>query len=146
MAVLEILLGIEVAVCVDGEPLVEYVDGDFEAGLGSTTVSNYIQSETGKEFSIKLIVKDPFDLSYPTLSFQIIVDGVKVREPLLRRATYEHGARFWESMWNGVKLATGDEEKECIEHPFKFSKITASKIVAFPSVFVSRLKANTYSY
>jgi len=98
MAIFDGLPGIEVAICVDGEALTEYMDADFETELGSTTVSSYIQSETGKEFSIKLIVKDPFELFYPTLGFQIFVDGVKVREPLLRRGMYEHGNRFWESM------------------------------------------------
>ena len=134
MAILQMLPGVEVAVCVDGEALVEYDNGDFEAQLGSTTVSSYVESETGKEFSIKLIVQDPFDLFYPTLSFQIFVDGVKVREPLLRRTMYEKGTHYWESSWSGVKLVTGDKERSCIEHPFKFSKIDTSKTITFLSV------------
>ncbi|KAE9368743.1 hypothetical protein N431DRAFT_347016 [Stipitochalara longipes BDJ] len=126
MAILASLPGIEVSVIVKEQSLAEYFDDDFDLVLEPITVSNYIQSETGKEFSIKLVVKDPFNLSYPTLGFQIYVDGVKVREPLLRRTKFEQGDGYWESMWSGIKLSTGDDEQNCVEHPFKFSEIHTS--------------------
>jgi len=57
MAVLAGLPGLEAVICVDGEPLQEYEDDGeetFEPGpvgeyKASRTVSNYIQSASGKE-------------------------------------------------------------------------------------------------
>ncbi|PMD38440.1 hypothetical protein L207DRAFT_585338 [Hyaloscypha variabilis F] len=126
MAILSSLPGIQVTVCVGGQDAPEHDDNDMEPNPEPNLVSSYIEAETMMEFSIKLIVQDPFNLSYPTLGFQIYVDGVKVREPLLRRVIFEKANGYWESMWGGIKLSTGDDQENCVERPFKFSEIHTS--------------------
>ena len=121
MAVIDPLPGLEVAVCVDQQPLHEYADNEFHASAQLNMVSTYIESETMKEFSIKLVVKQPYTLDCPTLGFQIFVDGVKVREPVLTQTTFESCERNWETFWDGVKYPT--EGQNCILRPFRFSKI-----------------------
>jgi hypothetical protein len=121
MAVLNELPGVEVAVFIDEQQLHEYADDEFRARPHVNTVSTYIESETLKEFSVKIIVKEPYSLNCPTLGFQIFVDGVKVREPLLTQTAFERCGRKWETFWNGIKYPT--EGNHCILRPFGFSKI-----------------------
>jgi hypothetical protein len=121
MAILDELPGIEVAVCINEQQIREYVDDDSLATPQLNTVSKYIMSEKLAEFSIKIIVKEPYALNCPTLGFQIIVDGVKVREPLLTQKGFEHCGRKWETFWSGIKYPT--EGQNCILRPFRFSKI-----------------------
>jgi hypothetical protein len=121
MAILDELLGIEVAVCIDEQHLQEYVDDEFHGRPHVNTISTYIKSETLREFSVKILVKEPYVLNCPTLGFQIIVDGVKVREPLLTQKGFEHCSRKWETFWSGIKYPT--EGQNCILRPFRFSKI-----------------------
>jgi hypothetical protein len=90
MAVLDGLEGIEVSVCVHGQALHEYEDNDLEAEPGdvgayqaSKTVSKYLEAVTDKEFSIKIVVKDPYEMDCPTLGFQVKVDGMVVSHPIL---------------------------------------------------------------
>lgn len=68
MAVIDPLPGLEVAVCVDQQPLHEYTDDEFHARAQLNMVSTYIESETMKEFSVKLVVKEPYTLDCPALS------------------------------------------------------------------------------
>jgi hypothetical protein len=121
MAILDQLPGIEVAVCIDEQQLEEYPDDEFQARPHVNTVSTYIESKTLREFSVKILVKEPYVLTCPTLGFQIIVDGVKVREPLLTQRGFEHCGRKWETFWSGIKYPT--EGQNCILRPFRFSKI-----------------------
>jgi hypothetical protein len=138
MAILSSLPGIQVTVCVGGQDAPEHDDNDMEPNPEPNLVSSYIEAETMMEFSIKLIVQDPFDLFYPTLGFQIYVDGVKVREPLLRRVIFEKANGYWESMWGGIKLSTGDDQQNCVERPFKFSEIHTCKIARLLLFLVPR--------
>ncbi len=121
MAVIDRLPGLEVAVCVDQQPLHEHADDEFHASAQLNMVSTYIESETMKEFSVKLVVKEPYILDRPVLSFQLFVDGVKVREPLLMQTTFERRGRNWETFCGGIKYQT--EGQNCILRPFRFSKI-----------------------
>jgi hypothetical protein len=121
MAILDEIPGIEVAVCIDEQQLKEYVDDEFHGRPHVNTISTYIESETLREFSVKILIKEPYVLNCPTLGFQIIVDGVKVREPLLTQKGFEHCGRKWETFWSGIKYPT--EGQNCILRPFRFSKI-----------------------
>jgi hypothetical protein len=121
MAVIDPMPGLEVAVCVDQQPLHEYANDEFHARAQLNMVSTYIESETMKEFSIKLVVKEPYTLDCPTLGFQIFVDGVKVREPLLTGKKFERCSRNWETFWGGIKYPT--EGQNCVLRLFRFSKI-----------------------
>ncbi|TGO79330.1 hypothetical protein BELL_0036g00190 [Botrytis elliptica] len=76
MAVLDSLPGIEVAVCVDGEPLKEYENTEDELilnepeGLGkkfevakhqrSVTIKKFVESTAGNFFTIKCTIKSPY--------------------------------------------------------------------------------------
>ncbi|KAJ8066667.1 hypothetical protein OCU04_005711 [Sclerotinia nivalis] len=93
MAVLDSLPGIEVTICVDGEPLEEYdntedetmlvepeaLDGNFEVAKHqrSVTVKKFVESEAGKFFTINCVVKDPYrytgDCTH--IVFTCLVDG-----------------------------------------------------------------------
>lgn len=80
MAILNELPGIEVAICVDDQPLQEHEDeDDHEAAPGpvgayqaSKTVFKYIEAVTDKEFSIKFAVKAGYQFDCPTLGFRIM--------------------------------------------------------------------------
>jgi hypothetical protein len=121
MAILDELPGIEVAVCIDEQQVHEYFDDEFHTKPHVNTVSTYIESETSREFAVKIIAKEPYALNCPTLGFQIFVDGVKVREPVLTQTEFERCGRKWEIFLCGIKYAT--EGQNCILRPFRFSKI-----------------------
>ncbi|KAH9209713.1 hypothetical protein DL95DRAFT_276706, partial [Leptodontidium sp. 2 PMI_412] len=84
MAILDSLSGIEVTVLVDGESLVEY-DAENDnvvhtnpaaaAHQRDRTVTKYIESSTGKAFSVKVNVKAPYKIDCPNVSFELYVDG-----------------------------------------------------------------------
>jgi hypothetical protein len=123
MAVIDSILGISVVVCVDEQALAEYDDNDYPTEPGSSMVSKYIQSDVLKEFAVRLAIKPPYTMNCPTLGFQIYVDGIKTREPLLRKAVLSRGGGHWESLFHGIKYSTGGQQPDCILRPFKFSEI-----------------------
>lgn len=92
MAILDAIRGIEVTVCVDGQALEEYDDDEFEAESGeigehqaSRTVAKYIESCTGKEFSIKIMVNKAYKFDSPNISFELYIDGLYVRSKRSQR-------------------------------------------------------------
>jgi hypothetical protein len=123
MAVIDSILGISVVVCVDEQALAEYDDDNFNADRESNMISKYVQSDILKEFAVRLTIEPPYTMNSPTLGFQIYVDGIKVREPLLRKAVLSRGGGHWESSFNGIKYSTGGQQPDCILRPFKFSEI-----------------------
>ncbi|KAF7888527.1 uncharacterized protein EAF02_003068 [Botrytis sinoallii] len=108
MAVLDSLPGIEVAVCVDGEPFKEYENTEDELilnepeGLGkkfevtkhqrSVTVKKFVESTAGKFFTIKCTVKSPYRYAGACthISFCSSIDGENLSwAPLFNKETYE---------------------------------------------------------
>ncbi|KAF7938573.1 uncharacterized protein EAE98_000911 [Botrytis deweyae] len=108
MAVLDSLPGIEVAVCVDGEPLKEYENTEDELilnepeGLGkkfevakhqrSVTVKKFVESTAGKFFTIKCTIKSPYRYTGACthISFFSSIDGENLScAPLFNKETYE---------------------------------------------------------
>jgi hypothetical protein len=83
MAIHKDVEGIEVFICVDGERATGY-NADYEfyeeenqavaEHQERVTISNYVESTTGKEFSIHLLVKSSYQMDSPALSFQTSVD------------------------------------------------------------------------
>jgi hypothetical protein len=71
MAILDLVPGLEVTVCVDDHPLEEYNDDEeVEAQPGeafqhqaSRTVSKYVESITDKEFEIRCNVTSAFNMT-----------------------------------------------------------------------------------
>ena len=78
MAIIVSVPGIEVAICCNGIQLQEYPD-DIEGGMSlelrEKTVTKYVQSSAGAEFSVKYIVTQPFELGGKDLGFYITLDG-----------------------------------------------------------------------
>jgi hypothetical protein len=132
MAVLNGLEGIEVTICVDGQALHEYNDGEVEAQAGavgayqaSKTVSKYIEAATGKEYAIKVTVKSPYKMDCPTLSFYCKVDGMAVGGKLLQKTVYKSASGF-EMVVNGLEHNLGGFYKRCFIQHFKFAEIKTS--------------------
>jgi hypothetical protein len=132
MAVLNHLEGIEVAICVDGQALHEYNDDGIEAQAGavgahqaSKTVSKYIEAATGKEFAIKVTVKSPYKMDYPTLYILYKVDGMEVSNFYLRKTAYEPASGF-ERVVRGLEHNLGGLSKRCSIRHFQFAEIKTS--------------------
>ncbi|KAK0118014.1 hypothetical protein ONS95_012325 [Cadophora gregata] len=116
MAVLDILPGIEVVVCVDDEPLAEIATENDEIQHPDPTViedqkgctkTNYVQSTTGKTFTIYIKASDPYDLKDTDLIFHVEVDGNFIKAPLLLQADYED--KFWDDEVEGPVIFNGEE-------------------------------------
>ncbi|KAL5314918.1 hypothetical protein ACEPPN_017568 [Leptodophora sp. 'Broadleaf-Isolate-01'] len=100
MAILDSLSGIEVTVLVDGESLVEY-DAENDnvvhtnpaaaAHQRDRTVTKYIESSTGKAFSVKVNVKAPYKIDCPNVSFELYVDGQWINGRLMSKSSYSTG-------------------------------------------------------
>ncbi|PMD38442.1 hypothetical protein L207DRAFT_568089 [Hyaloscypha variabilis F] len=84
MAVHEDIPGIEASICVDGQPLQEYdtendkVNHDNHAvklHQSIWTTTKYVESQTDKEFTIKLALKDSYTMGCPRLLTKVAVDG-----------------------------------------------------------------------
>jgi len=73
MAILTKVPGVKVEVMVDGEPLQEYDDGSEPVVMHETTKYVQVQSQTGKEFSIKVTFTHPF--RERNMSFIVALDG-----------------------------------------------------------------------
>jgi len=94
MAIHEDLPGIKVTVEVDGASLPEYRDAENEIQhdnpsvrlhQAGCTVINYVESVTGKCFSIKAEMGSEYKWDCPYLGFETYLDGVKVYELLGQR-------------------------------------------------------------
>jgi len=130
MAILDILPGIEVAVCVDDELLAEVATDNDDIQHRNPavirhqqgcTITKYIESTTGKKFTIYIKASDPYDLQDTDLIFNVEVDGNFIKAPLLLREDYE--TKFWEDEVDGPVIFVGEEP---IIRPMKFAAIRTS--------------------
>ncbi|KAK0123072.1 hypothetical protein ONS96_010080 [Cadophora gregata f. sp. sojae] len=108
MAILDCLQGIEVTVWADGEALEEYgtendivthADPAAAAHQQARTVTKYIESVTGTIFWVKVNVNAPFKSDCPNLSFQLFVDGKRIRCLLMSESEYAQGS--WSTVFEG---------------------------------------------
>jgi hypothetical protein len=132
MAVLKGLEGIEVTVRVDNSALHEYNDDEVSNELvpigeyqASKTVSKYIEAVTGKEFTIAMTVRAPYQMDCPTLSFHVMVDGNLASNPLLRKSNYR--GNNWEKKVAGIKHQLQGASKRCSIKNFLFAEIQTSR-------------------
>jgi hypothetical protein len=102
MAILDDLPGIEATVRINGEVLAEYDDDEEYQPQGDNVphhrraevASNYIESETGAEFTINISVGEPYQMNCPSLGFHVLVDGVRTKHCLLRNLDYSPRTGF----------------------------------------------------
>jgi hypothetical protein len=129
MAVLESLPGIEVIVCTEDEALKEYNTGHNEeaGGIDQHKVTKYIEAETGKVFTIKLIAREPFKMTCPALSFEVYVDGKWFAGTVMAREAFSEN-NSWSFVVEGPESGAGGY---CVVRSMKFSQLTT--IMRFPS-------------
>lgn len=145
MAILPSIPGIEVQVYIDGKPAKEHSD---EVGLeeknfeneaskyrAGVTIAKYVESISDKTFALKLSVNSPYDFGIDgeILQFAVLVDGKKVRAPLVLKSKYfkEHG---WSKLIEGIRT----QEDASVIQKFRFASINISKFgsIAFGDIII----------
>jgi hypothetical protein len=143
MAILDSIPGLEVFVCVDGEPLEEYDDDDDGKGevehtqvaeyQAARTVGKFVESVSDKEFSIRINLQTSFVMDCASLLFAIGIDRKYRLVPVLAKSDFPQsvqGSRVLSRVTRYIQgvpaVAQGIEERESL-HKFKFSKIDTSK-------------------
>lgn len=121
MAVLEFVPGIEVTVCIDGEPLQEYEDEGAEDD--DKSIIRYIEATSDKAFALELRVGPPYVFDCPTLGFTVHVDGKEANSPLLEKKVYLLN-KTWTYLVDGVNSR---ERGRNVIRAFKFSELKTSK-------------------
>jgi hypothetical protein len=143
MAILESLPGLEVTVCMDGQPLEEYDDNEEEE-VGETpvaqyqaakTVSKYIESASEKEFSINITLGTAFTMDFESLMAPIRMDGKFVAGPVMLKKRYlgsMRGSRILTPLSrtvHGVHSPAPGNDERILLRKFKFGKIDTSKLL-----------------
>ncbi|KAI4655272.1 uncharacterized protein J4E79_008339 [Alternaria viburni] len=117
MAIHPELPGLEVKVCVQGQPLQEYDDDKIPE---PNTTTKYIEARSGKSFSIMTEFKTPFPAQYDVLA-RISIDGVMMDIKIRKR----------DELFQGWKVNTyrSYQGGECVKQKFTFAKLNISKPV-----------------
>ncbi|KAE9368742.1 hypothetical protein N431DRAFT_494137 [Stipitochalara longipes BDJ] len=137
MAVLDTLRGLDVSICIDGQPLKEY-DDDEEEEVQETpvaeyqaarTVRKYVESVSDKEFEVKIVLGTSFVMDYDCIMAPITIDGKRMIETVIVKARQGHivrGSRFLSQVTRTVRGVTrpapGANEQEFLRK-FRFEKI-----------------------
>jgi hypothetical protein len=123
--------GIEVTVCVEGEPLKEY-DAENDAfghedeaiaeHEGKCTITKYIESNTGKTFTILLSAKNLPKLGCSGIGFDVEVDGQSINYPFafMNEARTKNG---WTYHVKGPDVKAGSK---IVTKSMQFAKIETS--------------------
>ena len=128
MAILNLLPGLEVSVCVDGQHLQECDTENDEIKqanpvivehLKARTITKYIESETDKIFTIKASFGPDFKKDCPKISIDFDVDGVFMDSRFL--SPPDPG---YETVCKGKRCGSG---QKATVRAMKFAKIEASK-------------------
>jgi hypothetical protein len=150
--VLEAIPGLDVSVCIDGEPLEEYDDDEGEEvkpgrvgqWQAARTVCKYITSESDKQFCIRITVDRSYNMDSSGLGFPIRIDGKLMTTPCM---TKPNNPRVRNSLLQdyvrNVYGASGRAERgdQAILKRFKFSKIETSKSQGILVCLINFLKA-----
>ena len=107
--------GLEVKVCVKGQPLHEYDDDKIPE---PNTTTKYIEARSGKSFSIITEFKTPFPAQYDVLA-RISIDGVMMDIKIRKRDELFQGWKF-----NTYRSCQGGEY---VKQKFTFAKLNISK-------------------
>jgi hypothetical protein len=143
MAILNSLPGLEVFVCIDGEPLEEYNDNEEEEveetlvaeHQAASTVSKYVESASDKEFYINIVLGTSFKMDCETLMAPIKIDGKFIIETVFVRKSFPNsiqGPRILSTISRNVQgvvvPAPGNQEQDLVQK-FKFTKIDTSELL-----------------
>ena len=136
MAIIDLVPGIEVSVCVDDHPLEEYNDDEeVEAQPGGAiqhqatrTVSKYVESATDKEFEIRYNVTSAFNMDCPTVMFKFFVDGTHIASRILPAHKYKMLAASKLSFSKTIRGIDLNINGTLVVKPFKFSEIKTSSV------------------
>ncbi|KAE8454606.1 hypothetical protein EG329_000229 [Mollisiaceae sp. DMI_Dod_QoI] len=131
MAVHPLVPGIDVAVCVNREPLPEYDDDESRPdsiptanGHEIRTITKYIESTADQEFSFRFTVSHPYQLDCASLHFQIKIDGKRMKGKTFRAS--KHGLRRpWSRYVDGIKREDRRTGK-LVLLPYTFTAIETS--------------------
>lgn len=124
MAILKSLRGIEVSICVDDEPLVEYDDRNAQIQLA--TILKYVKVVPDKEFVVKITIDRSYKWTSPGLHFRVKVDGTIIECHNLLREEFEEIHRDYPFIHESIG-AYGTDNGEQVVSPFKFSKLHLSE-------------------
>ncbi len=129
MVVHNSLPGIEATVCVDRQPLKEYKienekvnhsDARVAAHQGAWTVTNYIESSTGKTFTVNLAIKSTYKSSCPGLQILVYVDNHYIGGWNKSKDRHKQG---WTDILEGLKINT---QSSATLMPMQFTEIRSS--------------------
>ena len=123
-----ILKGIEVAVQVDGNDLVEHDasssndDGfrNLDPALSRDNITKYVEATSGTTFQIKALVPVSFDMSSEVLSFEVELDQIPVGGWLCLSTAKDDEDGHWEELFRGTSYRKGRRWRE---RPFTFAEI-----------------------
>jgi hypothetical protein len=129
MAILDLVDGLEVLICVNGKPLSEYDDGEkvtaFSRGAqyrASRTVKKYIESQDG-EYQVHIKLDHNFKFDCPILWAAIKIDGSKTIDSLWQKSRHD-GSTPW--ITRGSFVGKPGAAMTDLVNPFRFSKIEIS--------------------
>lgn len=133
MAIHDDLPGVEATVCVNGQPLQEYRTDNDEVQHNDRaitlhgslwTITNYIESQTNQDFTIKLTVKLPYVMDCGRLLYEIRVDSQLVYTSLIfPELTRAPGG--WQTVILGPD--SRDHYGNLVRRSMMFAKINTSK-------------------
>jgi hypothetical protein len=121
MAILPSLPGLQVAIMVNGQPLQEYEDTDYDDdSQNPREIRKYIASVSGAEFSIRLTCNKDI-LSHINTSFavSVLLDGQRVLHNLIQKSDILNGAVFSSTL--------SKESGKWYKNKFKFCDIEISQ-------------------
>jgi hypothetical protein len=116
MAILPVVPGLEVDICIDGKRVREFTDPTHRSP-GTNHSFKYIESKSGKEFSIVVRVQSPFEIENHSIVARIEVDGVNVLGPLFRKEKYESKEGLLSHTIYGVPERDGVRTFQFVELP-----------------------------
>lgn len=109
--------GLEVTICIDGQPLPEYEDDEEDPAPKTTT--KYIEARSDRHFSIVTRFKPPFPTEYHVRAW-LSIDGIGMDRRLwLREDLFE---RPFEKA--GIRRQEGEE---WVKQKFSFAKLNIGK-------------------
>jgi hypothetical protein len=134
MARSDLLPGVQVRICIDGKPAeeidtindkVRYRNKQIGMHWNRVTSTKYIESCTGKEFTIELQTSELFKNAPHYLEYAIEVDGNEIRGGFLESKDIVNGQ--WSCTFDGPTTDTPDGMAVM---PMKFAEIKTSKKIS----------------
>jgi hypothetical protein len=134
MAIHDHLPGIEATICVDGQPLREYRTQNDEVKHRShavrfhqslRTITNYVESQSDKEFTIKLALKDHYIMNCPRLLLKIFVDNLHICSFIWLRHLYNPS--------RGEEFVVRGPVSGATVRPMKFTALETSEWTKHPN-------------